>query len=142
MVPRRSGLAAAALVLLFGAGCTSGGAAPATPRANVVDVTERDFHISAPAHAAPGNLVFSVRNQGPVDHEFIVVRSVGGLPLRSDGITVDEEALEQVTAGALEPGEPDTVRLLHVHLAPGRYLLVCNMYGHYMAGMHTELVVR
>ncbi|MFL5798910.1 MAG: hypothetical protein ACJ77A_13375 [Actinomycetota bacterium] len=105
-------------------------------------MTERDFHISAPAHVAPGDLAFSVRNQGPVDHEFIVLRSVGALPLRTDGITVDEEALEPVTAGALEPGEPGTVRVLHIHLAPGRYELVCNMYGHYMAGMHTELVVR
>ena len=31
--------------------------------------------------------------------------------------------------------------MLKLHLAPGRYLLFCNMEGHYMGGMHTELVV-
>ena len=46
-----------------------------------------------------------VRNRGPVAHELIVVRrGSAGLPLRADGITVDEEALEPLTAGALEPG--------------------------------------
>ena len=28
-----------------------------------------------------------------------------------------------------------------MHLEPGRYVLFCNMEGHYMAGMHTVLVV-
>jgi uncharacterized cupredoxin-like copper-binding protein len=28
-----------------------------------------------------------------------------------------------------------------VHLAPGRYVLFCNMTGHYMGGMHSTLVV-
>jgi uncharacterized cupredoxin-like copper-binding protein len=28
-----------------------------------------------------------------------------------------------------------------VTLKPGRYILFCNMAGHFMAGMHTELVV-
>ena len=32
--------------------------------------------------------------------------------------------------------------MLDVHLAPGRYKLLCNMSGHYLGGMHTALVVR
>jgi uncharacterized cupredoxin-like copper-binding protein len=30
---------------------------------------------------------------------------------------------------------------LRVLLKPGRYVLFCNMAGHFMAGMHTDLVV-
>ncbi len=45
-------------------------------------------------------------------------------------------------AGVLEPGQPGSVRELNVHLRPGRYVLFCNMSGHYLGGMHTTLVVR
>lgn len=86
--------------------------------------------------------MFTVDNRGPDNHEFILVR-VGGapLPFRPDGMTVDEDAVERRTVGALEPGEPGSVRLLRVHLAPGRYEFFCNMSGHYLGGMHAALTV-
>ena len=62
--------------------------------------------------------------------------------MRHDGITVDEDALEPVEAGALEPFGSGTVGVLHVNLAPGRYILFCNMAGHFLGGMHRTLVVR
>jgi uncharacterized cupredoxin-like copper-binding protein len=108
-------------------------------------VTERDFRISAPKRVPSGDLQVSVRNKGPDAHEFIVVRAGSShLPLRPDGVTVDEEALDRakLTLDTLEPGEPGGVRRLRLHLAPGRYELICNMSGHYLGGMHTELTVR
>ena len=63
------------------------------------------------------------------------------LPLRADGLTVNEEAIQTREAGTLEPGHAGAVRDLQLHLAPGRYVLFCNMEGHYMGGMHAELVV-
>ena len=106
-------------------------------------MTERDFRISAaPTRVAAGDVVLSVRNRGPEQHEFIVVRASGAaLPLRVDGVTVDEDALKAAKVGALEPGTPDSLRELRLRLAPGRYELFCNMAGHYLGGMHTELVV-
>ena len=105
-------------------------------------VTEQDFRITAPKRSASGNLVLSVHNRGPDAHELIVVREpTSRLPLRRDGSTVSEEKLDPVTAGALEPGHPGSNRKLRLHLAPGRYVLFCNMSGHYLGGMHTELVV-
>ena len=71
----------------------------------------------------------------------MVRESASGLPMRKDGLTVDEDAIEKHTVGTLEPGQPGAVRHLSVHLASGRYLLICNMAGHYLGGMHTELVV-
>jgi uncharacterized cupredoxin-like copper-binding protein len=106
-------------------------------------IVERDFRISAGTKVVrPGELVLRVHNLGPDSHELIVVRRGGGLPLRSDGLTVDEDAVEQSTAGTLEPGEPGSDRELRVLLRPGRYVLFCNMSGHYLGGMHTDLVVR
>ena len=126
------------LALLACSGCGSGGHDAA---AHVVRVTERDFRISAPKHVRSGDLVLSVKNRGPDAHELIVVRDRSSrLPLRRDGATVNEEKLEPVTAGALEPGQPGSRRTLRVHLAPGTYELFCNMSGHYRGGMHTKLV--
>jgi len=138
----RTGLVPGGLVLLALAGCgTRGGHADA--RQTVLRVTERDFQITAPKRSASGDLVLSVQNRGPDAHELIVVREPGSrLPLRRDGSTVSEEKLDGVTAGLLEPGQPGSSRKLRLHLARGRYVLFCNMSGHYLGGMHTELVVQ
>jgi uncharacterized cupredoxin-like copper-binding protein len=126
------------LALLACPGCGSGGHTAAT---HVVRVTERDFRITAPRHVRSGDLIVSVQNRGPDAHELIVVRDGSRLPLRRDGTTVNEEKLEPVEAGALEPGHPGSVRNLRLHLAPGTYELFCNMSGHYLGGMHRKLVV-
>jgi uncharacterized cupredoxin-like copper-binding protein len=130
-----------ALALLAVAGCGASRPQASTPP-TVLRVTEQDFRITAPKLSASGDLVLSVHNRGPDQHELIVVRERGSrLPLRRDGSTVSEEKLDPVTAGALEPGHPGSTRKLRLHLAPGRYVLFCNMSGHYLGGMHTELVV-
>ena len=134
-------LAPVSFVLLAVAGCGSGRPA-ADAHATRVRITERDFRISAPKHVRSGDLLLSVHNRGPDAHELIVVRVRGSrLPFRRDGTTLSEEKLEPVIAGALEPGRPHSTRTLRLHLAPGRYTLFCNMSGHYLGGMHTELVV-
>ena len=131
-----------ALTVLAAAGC-SAGAPTAGPRARLVEVNERDFHIAiTPNHVPAGNVLLVARNQGPDTHEVIVVRSRSRLPLRLDGLTVDEAALEHVTVASFDGAGPGTARYLRLHLAPGRYELFCNMAGHFMAGMHGELVVQ
>src|SRR5262249_7571338 len=105
-------------------------------------VTERDFHITAPEKVRAGDVVLHVRNLGPDDHELIVVRAgKDELPLRADGLTVDEEKLEPRTVGGLEAGLPGSRRTLRVHLKPGRYEMFCNMSGHYLGGMEADLEV-
>jgi hypothetical protein len=129
-------------VLAAAAGC--GGTANAPTAPTLLTVRERDFAISLPTRSvAPGDFVLRAENRGPDAHELIVVRvDKDALPLRSDGITVDEDAIEDATAGVLEPDDPGKVRDLRVRLKPGRYVLFCNMTGHFMGGMHTTLVVR
>jgi uncharacterized cupredoxin-like copper-binding protein len=134
------GLVAALSMILFVA--CSPSQAPPSPGASVVHITERDFHISAPQTVSTGNLLLRVRNEGPDSHEFIIVRMNGKLPLRTDGLTVNEETLQTKNVGVLEPGETGTVRDLALHLSPGNYQFFCNMAGHFMAGMHGRLVVQ
>ncbi len=142
-VPRpRSALtcaAAAAGVLLAGCGSAAGPGAAA-----LVTVTERDFHIGLSSMAVnAGVLRLRIHNAGPDEHELIVAPGrVRGLPFRSDGFTVSEEAIASSEPGAITPQQPGGTENLIVDLKPGRYVLFCNMEGHFMAGMHTTLVVR
>ncbi|MEA2510424.1 MAG: hypothetical protein QOG21_2506 [Actinomycetota bacterium] len=106
-----------------------------------VQVTERDFQITAPKSVSSGDLVLHVKNEGPEWHELIVVHRGKRLPLRTDGMTVNEEALAGAIAGILEPAAAG-VRDLRLHLAPGHYQFFCNMAGHFMAGMSGDIVVR
>ena len=143
-------LAALAIPLL--AGC--GGSREVThARARLVRVTERDFRISAPKRIAAGDVVLSVTNKGPDDHELLVVKEPEGegkgeeeeeeaeTPLRPDGLTVDEDALGSSLIGTLEAEEPG-VHTLRVKLEPGRYEFFCNMAGHYFAGMEAGFKVQ
>ena len=123
-------------------------AAACSPRAaggherRVVRVTEKDFQISTVGTITAGDVILQSHNRGPESHELIVIRDPAGpLPLRQDGITVDEDALSKAEAGALEPFRPGTTEELRVHLRPGRYLFLCNMSGHYRGGMSTLVTV-
>ena len=103
-------------------------AADASP--STVRVVERDFHITVVhGRLTAGTVVFRVTNRGPDEHEFIVVRADHGL-------------LEKSIVGAIEPAPAGETNVLRLSLKPGRYALVCNMFGHYMGGMHAPLLVR
>jgi uncharacterized cupredoxin-like copper-binding protein len=136
-----SGGIVVAAALALGVACSAAPPRTAATGETVVQVTERDFEISAPRSVTTGNLLLRVTNKGPDSHELIIVRRKGQLPLRRDGFTVDEEALQEVTVGVLEPGGVG-VRDLRLHVTPGRYQFLCNMAGHYMAGMFGDLEVR
>jgi plastocyanin len=138
--PRRAALAAL-VALPLAAGCGSAGSDSAG--VPVVNVTEKDFHISAPARVAAGEMILRVRNDGPDEHELIAARAPANwkLPIRGDGFTVDEDAVQASEPGSLEPGAPNATRTLRVKLAPGKYVFFCNMAGHFMGGMHADVVV-
>jgi hypothetical protein len=128
------------LPVLLLVGCSETDSASPAPHA-VVRITERDFRLVVEPRRIPaGDVEVVVKNQGPDTHEMILVRSAGSPPpLRRDGLTVDEEALKEV--GAVEALDPHHTERVRLHLAPGRYELFCNMAGHFMAGMHGQLVV-
>ncbi len=139
--PILTGIATVAVALVTGCG----GEPPRSgaDHERVVRVAERDFHISAPSTVDAGKVRLRVANKGPDDHEFVVVRTGSGrLPLRRDGLTVDEDRVEKATVGIIEPAQPGTTHDLQVRLRPGTYALLCNMSGHYHGGMSRRLVVR
>jgi uncharacterized cupredoxin-like copper-binding protein len=121
------------------AGCSPSPGTSAAP----VEVRLRDFHITSPyAVAAGSDVVFRVHNAAPVTHEFVVVPTdlpSDALPLAADGLSVDEEAFE--AAGEISDVPARTTATLELHLPAGRYVLFCNLDGHYLGGMHASLQV-
>jgi uncharacterized cupredoxin-like copper-binding protein len=116
-------------------------AAPA-PTGTTVAVTEKDFRIDAPASISGGDVTFSVTNDGPATHEFVIVRSdlpSDELPIGSDGLSADEDAVTSI--GEVSQVEYGSTETLSLTLTPGRYVLFCNLEGHYLGGMHSALVV-
>jgi uncharacterized cupredoxin-like copper-binding protein len=125
-------------LLLLVAGC-GGASRRVLP---VVSVTERDFAIKAPHEVPAGDVTFSLHNLGPVSHELLIVHAgKTPLPLRVDGFTIDEDALQHRLVVAIEPAGPGT-RDVVVHLTPGRYILLCNMAGHAASGMQASFRAR
>ena len=113
-----------------------------SPKGTVVLVTLKDFRIKVSrTHVPAGDVQLVVENKGPDTHELLVARTSAPLPLRADGITVDEEELEPVTVDEVEGEARGHVHVLQVRLRPGRYELFCNMAGHYLGGMRARLVV-
>jgi uncharacterized cupredoxin-like copper-binding protein len=117
---------------------------PAAAPPAVLPVVERDFAIQTQAAATAGGLVdFTVSNTGPSPHEFLIFQAdqnPADLPLK-DG-RVDEES-DQITK-VFDSGDnitPGASKTFHAALSPGKYVLVCNLPGHYLAGMHTALIV-
>jgi uncharacterized cupredoxin-like copper-binding protein len=139
-VIRTGAIALVVALIVVAWSALDGSAAPGAP---VARVTERDFAIAAPRRLAAGKVVLQVKNAGPDTHELLLVRANGRpLPLRPDNLTVDEQRLKPRTIGTLEDVRPGTVRTWDLQLPPGRYVLFCNMSGHYLGGMHRVLVVR
>lgn len=131
----------AAIALLVLSAC-SGSASRA---GQTVDLTEWDFRITpAESSVAAGPVEFVVTDRGPSTHEFVVMRTdlpAAGLPLQANGLTVDEESPLLRDVGEINEVSLDSRQTLVLDLAPGRYVVLCNLEGHYLGGMHAVVEV-
>jgi len=104
----------------------------------------------APATVPAGRVSFVATNVGSVNHEFVILplpagQIVGTRQVGGDG-TVDEggslgEASNTCGSGVGEGIAPTSSSWVTVTLPRGRYELVCNLPGHYAAGMYAQLTV-
>lgn len=93
--------------------------------------------------AVAGEVTFNVRNDGLSIHELVIIETdlaPGDLPI-SDAFIVDEAAAGVLIARTPLMGSA-AVETLTADLSPGNYALICNVAGHYEAGMFARLVVR
>ena len=95
--------------------------------------------LSVPA----GKVTFDITNKSnDVEHEFLVAQlseAPADVPYDESKGVVTEGALKGVKElGDLQPGSSGTMTL---NLKTGKYLLFCNMPGHYKDGMYHVLTV-
>lgn len=89
-----------------------------------------------------GNVKFEVTNDGKMAHEFVVIKTdtaPGDLPL-ADG-NVDEEAAGEVP-GEIPDVQPGATEEVTLPLDAGKYVLICNLPGHYAAGQYVGFTVK
>src|SRR5205085_4657187 len=91
-----------------------------------------------------GVVLLHIHNAGPSTHELNVDRTdddAADLPLKPDGLTVNEDARSLHRVDSIEQLDLDDSGDLRVRLRPGHYVLYCNLEGHYLGGMHLAIDV-
>lgn len=98
----------------------------------VVSVRLKEWGVlPTPLKTKRGVVVFSSKNVGKLDHELVVLKTnvaPGKLPVRKD------RAVETGRIGRVGPIKPGATRTLTLTLKAGKYVLICNLPGHYKGG--------
>ncbi|MDP2327905.1 MAG: sulfocyanin-like copper-binding protein [Dehalococcoidia bacterium] len=117
---------------------TATAAAGTTVQVELTEYVVKPSVLSAPH----GSVTFVAKNAGTLEHELVIVRSdadLGALTLVADGSKVDENAIDAIGEIAeLDVGKEGSETF---ELAAGRYLLICNVDGHYTSGMVVAFTV-
>ena len=101
--------------------------------------TSSAFSLQPSATTVPsGQVTFNVNNAGNMVHEMVVVKTARTPKqlMQPDGTADESESVGE--AADIPAGGSKSVTL---NLAPGHYVLLCNLPGHYKAGMYAELTV-
>ena len=113
------------------------------PNAPVVEVSLTEFKVEPRTDTGTaGPLTFSASNDGAIEHELVIIKTdtpVDKLPVASG--KVDEDAAGKVVDEIKEFEAGKTVAATF-DLAAGKYALICNIAGHYQAGMHAGFTVK
>lgn len=104
----------------------------------VVDMKDYAVALSVTTVKA-GSVKFGIRNLASMEHQFDLIRTdlaPDKLPIDS-GAKAKEDGLVKQVKG-IGAGKVATIS---ADLSPGRYLVICNIAGHYQLGMRAELRV-
>lgn len=158
---RRLGLAVLlAIVAIFAVGCggddgtttateaenetaaaTEGGAGRSTLTIDMGDFFFAPKNVTAQA----GSTTIETPNEGSVEHELVLFKTdidAADLPTEANG-EVDEEKLDEVAEeiGEVDDVEPGDTKSGKFELTPGKYVMFCNLPGHYAQGMYGTVTV-
>jgi uncharacterized cupredoxin-like copper-binding protein len=109
-----------------------------TGRRTTVSMTEFAFKPEA-LSAKAGKLRVTAENDGSAEHELVLIRTTkaaDALPTEGD------QASEAGTVGEIPEQKPDRSASHTFKLKPGAYVFICNLPGHYAAGMRGTLTVK
>lgn len=97
--------------------------------------------VVTPATFKAGTIKFGVRNLGAMAHQFDLIKT---------DLAADKLPIDPVTAKASEAGlvkqvlniQPGKVATATADLAPGHYVIICNVPGHYQLLMRADFTVQ
>ena len=110
-----------------------------------VQASTVDFKVVMPTRLAAGKHTIGYIDNGSVPHEIVIFKTAlpaNQLPLRANGdVNEDSPLLTNVadSGDALKPGGAKSFST--ATLAPGHYVAVCNLPGHYRLGMRLTVTV-
>ena len=129
-------------VLVFLASACGGAAPSDTSEVPTLYVDMSDYKLVTdhPSIAA-GRVVIGIRNHAAMLHELKVIKT----DLAPDQLPVDgatAKVKEDGKVGGLDNIAGGASRKLVLDLGPGKYVLICNVAGHYQLGMRVGLEVQ
>jgi uncharacterized cupredoxin-like copper-binding protein len=100
-----------------------------------------EFKIAPSATTAgAGPVTFDVTNNGKLPHEMVVLKTTkAAAALGKAGTSRLPETGHVGEVATLKPGASGKTT---INLKPGHYVLICNLPGHWTAGMREDLTVR
>ncbi len=130
-------LARGLLVAAVLVACTS-----ASPPPKDINVNLKSMAMTLSSTVAKaGEVIFHIKNDATdLKHEFVVFKTdLAGdkLPVDNKGSVVEGQ-LTKMDEMEVEKGQGGDLK---IKLTPGHYVAVCNIEGHYQAGMHVEFTV-
>ena len=135
------GSAALAVIVIVASACAAAGPADTSEVPSLyVDVSDFKLVTDHPTIAA-GHVVVGIRNHASMLHELVVIKT----DLAPDQLPVDgatAKAKEDGKVGELLNIAGGASRKLVLELIPGKYVLICNVAGHYQLGMRVGLEVQ
>lgn len=135
-------IAVATTTLALAATGTGAGIAAAAhgsaAKPTILPVTMNEFHfLPARRSVRAGKVTFVVRNAGKIAHELVLIRT----SKPAGKLAAGGEASEQGAVGETGDVAAGKTRDVTLTLKKGHYALVCNLPGHYKAGMYLDFTV-
>jgi uncharacterized cupredoxin-like copper-binding protein len=127
------------VVVVLAAIVASGAYAAVSRSAARIPVTEKEWGVTPrPISAKGGSVTFVVKNIGHLKHEFVVLKTrTPAARLKRVGA----KAVVTGQVGKIFPFGAGQTRTLTLKLAPGHYVLLCNLPAHYAAGQRADFTV-
>ena len=127
-------------MIALAAGCGGGGGGDGDGTVVVTMGKPSEYAMTPePAETSAGTVTFEVKNEGTLVHEMVVIKTdKGAANLDMPNGEADENGAVDEVAD-LPVGESKTLEL---DLEAGKYALVCNISGHYAAGMYADFTVK
>ncbi len=130
-------------------GTSSGGGVTVTTAASTgptpVNVTGGEkpdgkyYFTVAPASVKAGPTTITFKNVGTKVHEVVVLKT--DTPADKLKVGADRKVSEDASVGEDSETDPGKTKTTTINLKPGKYVLVCNIEGHYQKGMYSAFTV-